>query len=134
MGESAVNLSQSARGGRAQNQAGNLSAITSQSGADKKLAEAQARQIQYAGSRAFYQRGATWEDGTYDPKKQTELVKIKLYSDAYFALVRRSGDWAKWAAVGENVVVVANAKQAIQFSEDGKEKLTDKELDALLKK
>ena len=48
--------------------------------------------------------------------------------------MRRSGDWAKWAAVGENVVVVANAKQAIQFSEDGKEKLTDKELDALLKK
>jgi Ca-activated chloride channel family protein len=133
-GESAVNLSQSARGGRAQNQAGNLAAITSQSGADKKLAEAQARQIQYAGNRAFYQRGTNWEDGTYDPKKQTELVKIKLYSDAYFALVRRSGDWAKWAAVGANVVVVASAKKAIQFSEDGKEKLTDKELDALLKK
>jgi Ca-activated chloride channel family protein len=133
-GESAVNLSQSARGGRAQNQAGNLAAITSQSGADKKLAEAQARQIQYTGNRAFYQRGTNWEDGTYDPKKQTELVKIKLYSDAYFALVRRSGDWAKWAAVGANVVVVASAKKAIQFSEDGKEKLTDKELDALLKK
>ncbi len=134
VGESAVNLSQSARGGRAQNQAGNLAAITSQSGADKKLAETQARQIQYAGSRAFYQRGTTWEDGTYDPKKQTELVKIKLYSDAYFALVRRSGDWAKWAAIGENVVVAANAKQAILFSDNGKEKLTEKELDALLKK
>ena len=133
-GESAVNLSQSARGGRAQNQAGNLAAITSQSGVDKKLAEAQARQIQYSGSRAFYQRGANWEDGTYDPKKQTELVKIKLYSDAYFALVRRSGSWAKWAAVGENVVVVANAKQAIQFGDEGKEKLTDKELTELVGK
>lgn len=133
-GESAVNLSQSARGGRAQNQAGNLAAITLQSGVERKRAEAQLQKIQYAGNRAFYQRGVAWEDGTYDPKKQTELVKIKLYSDAYFALVRRSPDWAKWAAVGQSVLVVANSRQAIQFGEEGKEKLTEKELGALLSK
>jgi Ca-activated chloride channel homolog len=133
-GESAVNLSQSARGGRAQNQAGNLAAIQGQSGAERKRAEEQLQRIQYVGSRAFYQRGKSWEDGTFDSKKQTEVVKIKLYSDAYFALVRRSGDWAKWAAVGEEVIVVANKKQAIQFGEEGKEKLTDKELTELLGK
>lgn len=131
-GADAVNLSQSSRANRAQGQAGNTYSIQVQDIAGKKLAEKQAQQIQYANNRAFYQRGSQWEDSKYDPKKQTELVKIKLYSDAYFALVRRSGAWAKWASVGENVIVTANAKQAILFGNEGKEKLTDAELTQLV--
>lgn len=133
-GAEAVNLSQSSRASRAQGQAGNTYSIQVQDIAGKRLAEKQAQQIQYANNRAFYQRGSQWEDSKYDPKKQTELVKIKLYSDAYFALVRRSSAWAKWASVGENVIVTANAKQAILFSNEGKEKLTDAELTQLVGK
>ncbi|MBB6048660.1 VIT and vWA domain-containing protein [Armatimonas rosea] len=133
-GQDAINQSQGARSGRGQNQTGNQAVIATQKGLSKQVAEEQARRIQYAGNRAFYQRGASWEDATYDPKKQTEVVKIKLFSDAYFAVLKRGGEWAKWAAVGESVLVVANNKQAIQFGEQGKERLTEKELTELLGK
>jgi Ca-activated chloride channel homolog len=130
-GEAAVNFSQYGRAGRGQAQSGNAYALDALAGKDLELARAKAGQIQYANSRAFYQRNNRWEDGKFDPKKQAEIVKIKLYSEAYFALTRRNADFGKWAAIGESVLVTVSAKQAILFSDDGKETLTEKELIAL---
>jgi hypothetical protein len=102
-----------------------------QAGVDKKMALEQARRVQRVASRTFYQNGTRWEDATFDAKKQKEIVKIKAFSPAYFALMKRNSSFAKWAALGEDVLITANATQAIQFGKDGKEELTQKELDDL---
>jgi len=123
--------SQSARGQRNQNQIGNFYAYSAKSAVAKEKDAKTARRIQNVALRTFYQVGPVWTDATYDAKKQKEVVKIKLYSTAYFALTRRNADFARWAALGSQVLIAANATQAVQFGEDGKESLSDAEIQAL---
>lgn len=130
-GESAVNVSQAARAQKSNAQVGNFYAYNAQAGADKKRSEELAKRVQNVNQRTFIQNGAQWTDATYDAKKQKQIVKVKLYSPAYFALTRRNADFAKWAALGSDVVITANATQAVQFAADGKESLTDAEVKAL---
>ncbi|GAB4463890.1 MAG: hypothetical protein OHK0029_33250 [Armatimonadaceae bacterium] len=130
-GEAAVNLSQASRAQRNQATVGNLNVVSGQAGADKEAAKDLAKRIQNVSRRTFYQQGSQWTDATYDPKKQKEIVKIKAYSPAYFALTRRNTDFAKWAALGKEVLITANAKQAVLIGDEGKETLTDAELNAL---
>jgi Ca-activated chloride channel family protein len=130
-GAAAVDLSQSARGQRSQNQVGNLYAYRAKSSEAKKKDEEVAKRIQNVASRTFYQVGPLWTDANFDKAKQKEIVKVKLYSDAYFALTRRNADFAKWAALGDQVLIAANATQAVQFGTDGKEALTEVEVKAL---
>jgi Ca-activated chloride channel family protein len=99
-GESAVNASQDARAKRVQGQVGNRYTYAAKAGGERARDEALARRIQNVAGRTFYQVGSVWTDATYDAKKQNEIVKVKLYSPAYFALVRRNGDLARWAALG----------------------------------
>ena len=54
-----------------------------------------------------------------------------FYSPAYFALTRRNADFAKWASLGSDVLIAANAKQAVRFADSGVEKLTDAQVVAL---
>ena len=131
-GEAAVNASQGARAQRSTGAYSNSAYANAQSGADKDAFLQQSQRIQRVKSRTFYSNGKQWQDAGYDAKKQKEIVKIKLYSDAYFSLTRRKPDMARWAALGEDVLIVANAKQAIQFGTEGKEELTEKEIKALL--
>ncbi|MBC7808481.1 MAG: VWA domain-containing protein, partial [Akkermansiaceae bacterium] len=130
-GESAVNTSQTARAQKSNAQVGNFYAYKEQEGADKKRSEDLAKRVQNVNQRTFVQRGNQWTDATYDVKKQKQIVKVKLYSPAYFALTRRNADFAKWASLGNDVVITANATQAVQFAVDGKETLTDAEVKAL---
>jgi Ca-activated chloride channel family protein len=127
-GEAAVNASQGARGQRTQNQVGNVYAYRAKAGAEKDRDERLARRIQNVANRTFYQNGAVWQDATYEAARQKEVVKVKLYSPAYFALTRRNADLAKWAALGENVLIAVNGTQAVQFGPEGKESLTDAEV------
>lgn len=130
-GESAVNASQGARASRVAGQVGNAQVYAGKAGAERARDESLARRVQNVAARTFFQVGANWTDATYDAKKQTQVVKVKLYSPAYFALTRRNADLAKWAALGPQVLVRANATQAIQFGDDGKEALTEAEVKAL---
>ncbi len=130
-GEAAVNASQGARAQRSANQVGNTYAYTAKAGEEREKDAELAKRIQNVAARTFYQVGTTWQDATYDAKKQKEIVKVKLYSPAYFALTRRNAAFAKWAALGDSVLVAANARQAVQFGAEGRESLTEKELDAL---
>ncbi len=130
-GESAINTSQTARAQRNSSQVGNVHAFKAQAGAERQENENLAKRVQNVNQRTFVQRGNQWTDATYDAKKQKQIVKVKLYSPAYFALTRRNADFAKWAALGNDVVIAANAKQAVQFAADGKESLTDAEVMAL---
>lgn len=130
-GEAAVNVSQTARAQKNNAQVGNYFAYKEQEGVDKKRSEDLAKRVQNVNQRTFVQNGKQWTDATYDAKKQKQIVKVKLYSPAYFALTRRNADFAKWAALGNDVVITANATQAVQFAADGKESLTDAEVKAL---
>ncbi|HVK06819.1 MAG TPA: hypothetical protein VM490_25360, partial [Armatimonadaceae bacterium] len=130
-GEAAVNASQGARSQRAANQVGNYNVYALKAGQEKSRDEALSKRIQNVASRTFYQVGPVWRDATFDEKKQKEVVKVKLYSPAYFALTRRNAAFAKWAALGDQVLITANASQAVQFGSEGRESLTEKELDAL---
>lgn len=130
-GEAAVNASQGARSQRFQNQVGNTQAYARKAGAERDKDAALAQRVQNVARRTFFQVGPIWTDATFDAKKQKEIVTVKLYSPAYFALTRRNADLAKWAALGPQVLVAANATQAIQFGETGKETLTDAEVLAL---
>ena len=93
--------------------------------------ERQAQRIQRIARRTFYQRGEIWEDAGYDPKKQTEAIRIKPFSDAYFALARRSQPFAQWAALG-SVTLAIGASRALTLAVDGRETLTEKETEDLL--
>jgi Ca-activated chloride channel family protein len=130
-GEAAVNASQASRAQRYQVTVGNARAVGGKDGFEKKRDAEMAKRIQNIASRTFYQQGAQWTDATYDAKKQKQIVKVKLYSPAYFALTRRNADFARWAALGDQVLIAANATQAVQFGSDGKEALTDSEVKAL---
>ena len=131
VGESAVNVSQGARSQRAAAQVGNASYYAAQSGADKDSNIALAKRLQNIAGRTFVQRGAVWTDATFDPKKQMQVVTIKTFSTAYFALVARNADFGKWAALGDEVLIAANAKQAVRFGATGKETLTAAEVAGL---
>ena len=131
MGEGAVNQSQASRAQRTTAQVGNSYAYNQTAGADRRDSEALTRQIQYVASRTFYQTGPVWTDATYDKAKQKQIVKVKAFSPAYFALTRRSANLARWAALGDQVLVAANGSQAVQFGPDGRETLTDAEVAAL---
>lgn len=133
-GESAVNASQGARGQKSQATVGNVYAYRGKAGEERKKDEERAQRVRTVNNRAFYQQGPIWTDSTYDPAKQKTVVKVKLYSDAYFALTRRDAAFAKWAALGENVLIAAANGQAVQFGNDGKEKLTDAEVDSIIGK
>ncbi|MBC8103411.1 MAG: VWA domain-containing protein, partial [Cytophagales bacterium] len=130
-GATAIDLSQSSRAQRTQNQVGNLYAFKNTSADARSEGEQIARRIQNVASRTFYQVGPVWTDASYDKAKQKEIVLVKLYSPAYFALTRRNADLAKWAALGKGVLIAANAKQAIQFGEQGRETLTASEVTSL---
>ncbi len=130
-GESAVNVSQSARAQRGSAQVGNFAAYKSQAGDDRAKAEILAKRVQNIAQRTFVQNGSQWTDATYDAKKQKEIVKVKQYSPAYFALTRRNADFAKWAALGGNVLIAANRAQAVQFGDTGVETLSDAQVTAL---
>ncbi len=130
-GESAVNVSQSSRAQRNAAQVGNVYAYQNMVGADRAENEAVAKRVQNVNQRTFVQNGAQWADATYDAKKQKQIVKVKLYSPAYFALTRRNADFARWAALGSDVLIAANATQAVQFAATGKETLTGAEVTAL---
>ena len=130
-GEAAVNTSQASRSQRNAAQYGNAQYYAVQAGAGRQSSENLARRVQNVASRTFYQIGTVWTDSAYDTKKQKEVVKVKLYSNAYFALTKRNANLAKWASLGENVLVAANAKQAVQFGETGKDTLTESEITVL---
>ena len=61
-------------------------------------------------------------------------MKIKYLSDAYFRLLEKDLDLKEVFALGENVLVVLKSGKAILISAEGKDKLTDAELNGLFVK
>ncbi len=61
-------------------------------------------QVKQVGDKAFVSRQGAWIDTTY--KEGMALIKMDFGSDAYFALVARHPDWARYLAVGDRLIVV----------------------------
>jgi len=86
--------------------------------------------IRYAGGRAFrYQNGA-WVDTRYENNMQ--LLRIKPFSKAYFALADRSALVKAAAALGERVIVVTGKNLAVEITPEGREEVSQEEVKKFL--
>ena len=88
------------------------------------------QQAQARNNQAFFNRAGNWEDARYKEGVQ-QVINVKAFSEAYFQLARRDPTLNQYFSLGERVLVVTNG-QAIQIADEGKESLTEEELDALL--
>lgn len=77
------------------------------------------------GTRTFVMRDSTWTD--VRSLEGLRVVKVKPYSEAYFALIRELPDLGEALALGDRVVV-RGAKVAIEVTADGAERLSAAEI------
>jgi Ca-activated chloride channel family protein len=87
--------------------------------------------VKRIGERSFYLYRGFWVDGDFNEKLPT--LSVKVLSDACFQLIDKLPELKDVFALGERVIVVVNGT-AVIVEEGGKEKLTDEELNSLVKK
>lgn len=86
--------------------------------------------VQNVAQRTFYQRGTYWEDGNVKPDQQ--FTKIRQFSDAHFELLRQYPKLSQFSTLG-NIRLLLENNQGIEIGPEGKDRLTTKEIDELLK-
>jgi len=86
--------------------------------------------MQVIGSHAFVQKGKQWIDLRFDPQRQ-QVLKIRQFSKAVLQLVQARPDLAKFVSLGDEVVIVADEKLAIQIGAEGKTELSDEDIRSL---
>jgi Ca-activated chloride channel family protein len=94
--------------------------------------ESHVQGVRHLEGRTFLKIGSTWIDQEYLDAKDPKVVEIKYASDAYFALIRAEKKMAKYLALGESVVLKFG-NVFLKVGEDGKETLTQTEIEAFLK-
>lgn len=82
-----------------------------------------------AANRLFVLRDSTWVDARAEAA-QTRTLRVRPYSDAYFALMDRTPDLREAFALGDNVEVRGRAVTVV-LAADGVERLSAAELAAL---
>ncbi len=80
-----------------------------------------------AGGRTFVWRDASWVDADY--RGASRMLRVKYLSPAWFAVVRLHPELREAMSIGERVVVQIVAGKAVVVAEDGRESLTDAEID-----
>lgn len=86
--------------------------------------------VQNVARRTFYQRGEYWEDGSV--KENQKFVQIRQFSEAHFQLAKAYPKLSQYSTLG-NIRLVLENGQAIEIGPDGREKLSDAEVQSLLK-
>lgn len=86
--------------------------------------------VQNIARRTFYQRGDYWEDDRVKPNQK--FINIKQFSDAHFKLLSKYPRLSQYSTLG-NIRLVLENNQAIEIGPNGKDSLSDKEIDELLK-
>lgn len=82
--------------------------------------------VNQIGSKAFYNKNDIWIDSEYS--EEQDIIKVKVFSDAYFQLSQRFQDINKSLAQGQEVIIILN-NNAIQIGNEGRENLfTEEEL------
>ena len=62
--------------------------------------------VRNIGNRAFYRRGDRWVDSTLTEEQEKNPVRVKQFSDEYFALARRHGrDFSQYMVFDEPVLL-----------------------------
>lgn len=86
--------------------------------------------VQNVAQRTFYQRGQYWEDGNIKPDQK--FLQIKQFSDAHFQLLAKYPKLSQFSTLGSVRLLLEN-NNAVEIGPEGKTKLTDAEMKALLK-
>ncbi len=113
-------------------ESGEQAVSVAQAVADMKKSESarddedEAGGIRYAGGRAFRYVNGAWVDTRFENSMQ--VLKVKAYSSAYFALVGKSALLKAALTLGDRVVVVTGKDTAIEVHPDGKSELSDSEM------
>lgn len=84
--------------------------------------------VRRAGTRTFVMRDSVWTDTRY--REGLRAVRVKPYSEAWFAVLDALPELRRVPGVGESVIV-AGRSAAILIANDGAERLSRAELDAL---
>lgn len=113
---------EAAKSAAAQRGATNLSAADAASGVSASVA------LRRAAARTFLLRSGVWTDTGYKPA--TNKVRVKAFSEAYFSIVERIPELKEVFALGEKVIV-SGRDVAIEVTEDGVERLSERELSSL---
>jgi len=91
--------------------------------------EVQVQTVQYADDLTFFFADGYWTDSRYDPEKH-QLIEVKAFSEAYFALLSDGGRLAKLLSQGDQVILVLDEKSALKVSADrGQEELEQSEVE-----
>lgn len=85
--------------------------------------------LRRVGTRTFVLRDSVWTDTRFT--EGTRVVKVKAYSEGYFALVREIPDLSAAFALGERVLV-RGTKVAVAVAPDGAEQLSGSDLAAIV--
>lgn len=92
-----------------------------------------ARGVQQVGKTSFYQVGPAWVQAGFDFKaKDTAILKIKPFSQAYFDLLKALPELSKSLALGDLLYLHHRGHQIVVV-EDGLDQITKKQLKALKK-
>jgi Ca-activated chloride channel family protein len=81
-------------------------------------------------TRTFVLRDSVWTDARFS--EGTRVVKVKAYSEAYFALVRELPDLAAAFALGDRVLV-RGTSVAIAIAPDGVERMSGDEIASVVR-
>jgi hypothetical protein len=84
------------------------------------------------GARFFTLRDGVWTDARIDAPSASGIrrIRVKPYSDAYFALIRAIPELGEPLGLGDRVVVFGRAV-AIELAADGNERLSDGQVAAV---
>jgi Ca-activated chloride channel family protein len=82
----------------------------------------------HVGDRVFFMRGDTWIDAGY--KDGVRTVRVRAYSEGYFALLRALPELGPAFALGDRVLV-SGRRVAVEVSPQGAERLSDAEVAAV---
>jgi len=94
--------------------------------ADSTMAVSENRgALRRGGNRIFSKQGNAWTDSRYSPSMK--ILKVKAYSAAYFALIREIPELSDALALGDHVIV-AGRSIALDVSDSGTERLTEREM------
>jgi Ca-activated chloride channel family protein len=85
------------------------------------------KQVQSIGNKSFYQKKNEWVDSDF---KEENIIKIKIFSPAYFELSRKIKEVNKYLSAG-NTVSLNIKGQNIQIGEKGQDTLTSSNRKAL---
>ena len=96
---------------------------------DSEGKKRQVTTVVHAGARTFFNRDNLWVDSEYEG--EPEAVKVKRFSDAYFALLDAAPETGRYLALGDEVIFLMNGR-AIHICDEGTSEFSESELKALV--